>query len=88
MYKKLQTLICLHWHRAILGAGRILTKIGEMDLITGLVEKRLQAFIVICKLGLVVGRAYKRGLQEIHRTRVQDDKGTQAKFFCNELLSY
>ena len=57
MYKYRRQL-CQHLHGALLRSGNLLDKIGETGLKPALLEKRwLATLIMICKLGLVQGRA-------------------------------
>ena len=57
MYKD-QRYLCQHLHEAVLMSGNHSDKIGEIGLKLALVEKRwLAIFMMICKLGLVQGRA-------------------------------
>jgi len=57
MYKD-QRFLRQHLHRALLRSGNHFDKTGEIGLKPALVEKRwLATFIMICKPGLVQGRA-------------------------------
>jgi len=57
MYKD-QRQLCQHLHGALLLSGNHADEIGEIGLKPTLAEKRwLATFIMICKLGLVQGRA-------------------------------